>query len=187
MDSSLILSNVLNSPVLFFVIGLTAVFLKSDLEIPQSISTLFFVYLLFAISFNGGDGFYESGLSSEVAIALRSTVVVVAVVSVYSFFILRLKLDLYNASAIAAIDSFLCAVTFVTASSFLSPVNVDVGNYLVATLALMSSPAMIMGLLSVRVFVNRLKDKSLQDTLDWGECFSSPARMVWPFCWWVVC
>ena len=171
MDSSLILSNVLKSPVLFFIIGLTAVFLKSDLEIPQPIPTLCFVYLLFAIGFTGEDRSYESGLSSEVAMAFRSAVVMVAaVVSVYSFFILRLKLYLYNASAVAAIDSFLCAATLVTVSSFLSQVNVDVGNYLVATLALITSPAMIMGLLLARVFVNRRKNKSLQDTLDWWKC-----------------
>ena len=56
MSSSLILSNVLNPPVLFFFIGLSAVFLKSDLEIPQPIPKLFSLYLLFAIGFMSGVG-----------------------------------------------------------------------------------------------------------------------------------
>jgi uncharacterized protein len=35
MDSSLILSNILNPPVLFFFLGMIAVFVQSDLEIPN--------------------------------------------------------------------------------------------------------------------------------------------------------
>jgi hypothetical protein len=34
MNSSLILSNILNPHVLFFFLGMLAIFLKSDLEIP---------------------------------------------------------------------------------------------------------------------------------------------------------
>lgn len=111
----------LNPPVLFFFIGLAAVFTKSDLEIPQPIPKLFSLYLLFAIGFKGGHELHESGLNSEVITALVAAVVVAAVVPVYSFFILRLKLDLYNAAVIAATYGSISAVTFVTASSFLRP------------------------------------------------------------------
>ncbi len=112
MDSSLILSNVLNPPVLFFFIGLTAVFLNLTLEIPQPIPELFSRYLLFAIGFKGGHELHESGLSSGIAMALIAAIVVAVVVLVYSFFILRLKLDLYNAAAIAATYGSISAVTF---------------------------------------------------------------------------
>ncbi|MEM9503375.1 MAG: sodium-dependent bicarbonate transport family permease, partial [Cyanobacteria bacterium P01_E01_bin.43] len=91
MSSSLILSNVLNPPVLFFFIGLSAVFQKSDLEIPQPIPKLFSLYLLFAIGFKGGHELHESGLTPDIAIALLAAVVMAALVPVYSFFILRLK------------------------------------------------------------------------------------------------
>ena len=50
MDSSLILWNVLNSSVLLFLIGLTAVFLKSDFEILQQIPKLFSLCLWLAIA-----------------------------------------------------------------------------------------------------------------------------------------
>ncbi len=170
MDSSLILSNVLNPPVLFFFIGLAAVFTKSDLEIPQPIPKLFSLYLLFAIGFKGGHELHESGLNSEVITALVAAVVVAAVVPVYSFFILRLKLDLYNAAAIAATYGSISAVTFVTASSFLDRLNVDFGGHMVAALALMESPAIIVGLLLVRVFANReAEGDGEKAAFDWGE------------------
>ena len=162
MDSSLILSNVLNPPVLFFFIGLIAVFVKSDLEIPQPIPKLFSLYLLFAIGFKGGHELHESGLTIEVASALIAAVVVAAVVPIYSFFILRLKLDVYNAAAIAATYGSISAVTFVTAGSFLERVGVDYGGYMVAALALMESPAIIVGLLLVRVFVSRAEGNSIK-------------------------
>jgi len=160
MDSSLILSNVLNPPVLFFFIGLIAVFTKSDLEIPQPIPKLFSLYLLFAIGFKGGHELHESGLTTEVAGALIAAVLVAAIVPIYSFFILRLKLDLYNSAAIAATYGSISAVTFVTASSFLERVNVDYGGHMVAALALMESPAIIVGLLLVRIFASKEKMNS---------------------------
>lgn len=171
MNSSLILSNVLNPPVLFFFIGLTAVFLKSDLEIPQPIPKLFSLYLLFAIGFKGGHELHESGLTSEIAIALIASIIVAAVVPIYSFFILRLKLDIYNSAAIAATYGSISAVTFVTASSFLARLNVDFGGHMVAALALMESPAIIVGLLLVRIFANRSSENGSSETeeFSWNE------------------
>jgi hypothetical protein len=171
MNSSLILSNVLNPPVLFFFIGLIAVFLKSDLEIPQPIPKLFSLYLLFAIGFKGGHELHESGLTLEIAIALLASVIVAAVVPIYSFFILRLKLDIYNAAAIAATYGSISAVTFVTASTFLARLEVDFGGHMVAALALMESPAIIVGLLLVRTFAKREKPSAEVEGEDfsWGE------------------
>ncbi|NJK37611.1 MAG: sodium-dependent bicarbonate transport family permease [Oscillatoriales cyanobacterium RM2_1_1] len=155
MNSSLILSNILNPPILFFFIGLVSVFLKSDLEIPQPIPKLFSLYLLFAIGFKGGHELHESGLTLEIAISLMAAVLVAAIVPIYSFFILRLKLDIYNSAAIAATYGSISAVTFVTASTFLGRLEVDFGGHMVAALALMESPAIIVGLLMVRIFANR--------------------------------
>ncbi|MEM9088335.1 MAG: sodium-dependent bicarbonate transport family permease [Cyanobacteria bacterium P01_F01_bin.53] len=185
MDTSLILSNVLNPPVLFFFMGLAAVFAKSDLEIPQPIPKLFSLYLLFAIGFKGGHELHESGFTLAVVTALLAAVVMAVIVPVYSFFILRIKLDVYNAAAIAAAYGSISAVTFVTASSFLERVGGAYSGHMVAALALMESPAIIVGLLLIRVFVDKSDvdesssseeegasaDKSAleNDAFDWGE------------------
>lgn len=98
---------------------MTAVFLKSDLEIPQPLPKLFSLYLLFAIGFKGGHEIHESGINLEISFILISAIAMALIVPIYSFFILKLKLDSYNASAIAASYGSISAVTFVTASSFL--------------------------------------------------------------------
>ena len=166
MNSSLILSNILNPPVLFFFIGMMAVFLKSDLEIPQPLPKLFSLYLLFAIGFKGGHEIHESGITSDVTLILFIAILMAAIVPVYSFFVLKLKLDAYNAAAIAAAYGSISAVTFVTASSFLEQQNIDFGGHMVAALALMESPAIIVGLLLVRVFTSAEKEKG---EFSWSE------------------
>ncbi|MBW4489226.1 MAG: sodium-dependent bicarbonate transport family permease [Trichocoleus desertorum ATA4-8-CV12] len=152
MDVSLIMSNILNPPVLFFFLGMTAVFVKSDLEIPPPIPKLFSLYLLFAIGFKGGVELAKSGLNQEVFLTMLVAIVMACLVPIYTFFILKIKLDAYNAAAIAATYGSISAVTFITASSFLQQLGIDFDGYMVAALALMESPAIIVGLILVNLF-----------------------------------
>ena len=101
MDVSLIVSNILNPPVLAFFLGMVAVFVKSDLEIPPPVAKLFSLYLLFAIGFKGGVELVKSGISQEVILTILAAMLMSAFVPVYTFFILKIKLDPYNAAAIA--------------------------------------------------------------------------------------
>jgi hypothetical protein len=135
-----------------------AVFLKSDLEIPQPLPKLFSLYLLMAIGFKGGYEISESGVNPEIAVTLSAAIFMSVVVPVYTFFVLKLKLDTYNAAAIAATYGSISAVTFITASSFLETVGIPFDGHMVAALALMESPAIIIGLLLVRIFTNDKKD-----------------------------
>ncbi|NMG08749.1 sodium-dependent bicarbonate transport family permease [Brasilonema sp. UFV-L1] len=165
MDGSLILFNILNPPVLFFFVGMLAVFLKSDLEIPQPLPKLFSLYLLLAIGFKGGYELAESGMNLQVAMTLVAAIVMASIVPVYTFFILRLKLDHYNAAAIAATYGSISAVTFITAGSFLEKLHIPYGGHMVAALALMESPAIIIGLILVRIFA----PKNGNEEFSWGE------------------
>ncbi len=159
MDLDLIVSNVLNPPILFFFLGMIAVLVKSDLEIPPPIPKLFSLYLLLAIGFKGGVELVKSGISQEVVLTMLAAIMMACVVPVYSFFILKIKLDSYNAAAIAATYGSISAVTFITASSFLSQLGIAFDGYMVAALALMESPAIIVGLILVNLFTAEEKAK----------------------------
>ncbi|KAI9131572.1 sodium-dependent bicarbonate transport family permease [Acaryochloris sp. CCMEE 5410] len=152
MDVSLIVSNILNPPVLFFFLGMTAVFVQSDLEIPAPIPKLFSLYLLFAIGFKGGVELVKSGITQDVMLTLAAAVVMACFVPLYTFFILKIKLGNYDAAAIAATYGSISAVTFITASAFLTELNIDFDGFMVAALALMESPAIIVGLILVNLF-----------------------------------
>lgn len=152
MDVSLIVSNILNPPVLAFFLGMLAVLLKSDLEIPAPLPKLFSLYLLFAIGFKGGVELVKSGINQEVILTMVAAIFMACIVPIYTFFILKLKLDSYNAAAIAATYGSISAVTFITAGSFLGQLGIEFDGYMVAALALMESPAIIVGLILVNVF-----------------------------------
>jgi hypothetical protein len=152
VDFNLIASNILNPPVLFFFLGMTAVFVKSDLEIPPPVPKLLSLYLLFAIGFKGGVELVKSGIDQAVILTLLAAILMACCVPVYTFFILKLKLDIYDAAAIAATYGSISAVTFITASAFLTELGIDFDGYMVAALALMESPAIIVGLILVNLY-----------------------------------
>jgi hypothetical protein len=167
MDLSLVASNILSPPVLFFFLGMLAVFVKSDLEIPQPLPKLFSLYLLLAIGFKGGIELVKSGIDRGILLTILAAVLMACIVPVYTFFILRIQLDLYNAAAIAATYGSISAVTFITASSFLAELHIDYGGYMVAALALMESPAIIVGLILVNVFAADSRQNS--EGVAWSE------------------
>jgi uncharacterized protein len=173
MDSSLILSNILNPPVLFFFLGMLAIFVQSDLEIPNPLPKLFSLYLLVSIGFKGGHELSESGLSPLIIATLLAAVFMASIVPVYSFFILKIRLDNYNAAAIAATYGSISAVTFITASSLLDKLQIPYGGHMVAALALMESPAIVVGLILVRVFTVKqaaiLDDEEEVQENSWGD------------------
>ena len=152
MDTQVILSNLGNPTLLFFLLGLLAAFLRSDLEIPPQISKFLSLYLLFSIGFKGGMELAHSGLNREVSLTLGLAIAFAIFVPVYSFFILRRRLDVYNAGALAATYGSVSAVTFVTASSFLADKGIMFGGHMVAAMALMESPAIIVGVTLIRRF-----------------------------------
>jgi hypothetical protein len=55
------LANLLSPPILFFVLGLLAGWVRSDLEVPDAIAKALALYLILAIGFKGGAAMAESG------------------------------------------------------------------------------------------------------------------------------
>ena len=151
MQSSLVLQNLLSAPVLFFFLGILAVVLGSDLEIPSPLPKLFSLYLLLAIGFRGGVELVHSGLGSLVLLTIGAAVLMSVLVPISSFLLLRTQLDPYNAAAIAASYGSISAVTFITAQSFLNVLKVPYDGFMVAALALMESPAIVVGVVMAKL------------------------------------
>jgi len=145
MDLSLVLSNLLNPPILFFALGMAATLVKSDLEVPQSVARLLSLYLLFSIGLQGGHKLAEAGFSGQVVSTLLAGIVLSAAVPIWSFFILRPRLGAANAAALAATYGSISAVTFITAVGFLDQVSEGYSGHMVAVMAVMESPAIMVG------------------------------------------
>ncbi|MBY0427298.1 MAG: sodium-dependent bicarbonate transport family permease [Cytophagales bacterium] len=150
MNLDSILSNFLTAPVLFFLLGLVAVAVKSDLEIPPAIAKFFSLYLLFDIGIKGGQELYHSGFTPQIGWIVLACILMSILVPIVAFFVLRMRLDAYNAGAIAATYGSVSAVTFATAQTYLTLKGIPAGGYMVAGMALMESPAIVVGLFLIR-------------------------------------
>lgn len=155
MNLSLLTDNLTNPALLFFLLGIIAVQLKSDLEIPPSSSKFISLYLLFAIGFKGGQELSHEHFSTEIGLSMMLGIGIALVIPVYTFFVLKRRLDVYNAGAIAASYGSVSAVTFVTAVTYLETQGMELRGHMVAIMALMESPAIIAGLLLVSIFNNK--------------------------------
>ncbi len=164
---SLFLTNLTSPPLLFFFLGVLAVLVRSDLEIPTQVAKFLSLYLLFAIGFKGGVALAESPLDSSVFLTILAALFLAAVVPLIAFFVLRRKIALADAAAIAATYGSISAVTFVTCTSYLDAAGIEWSGYLVAAMALMESPAIIIGILLYRLYGR--DGSSSQAALDMGE------------------
>lgn len=159
---------ILSPPILFFFLGMIAVWLKSGLVIPEQVSRILSLYLLIAIGFHGGVELAGSGLDRQIASVMLITILAAIAVPVWSFFILRLKLDTENSAAIAATYGSISAVTFITAVGVLQSLNIPFNGHMVAAMALMESPAIIVGVILARSF--RGSNDTSQPT-EWSSVF----------------
>ncbi|TGL62336.1 sodium-dependent bicarbonate transport family permease [Leptospira ognonensis] len=146
-----VLNNLLNPPVLFFFLGMGVVLFKSDLRITDGVSKFLSLYLLFSIGFKGGHELFNSPFEQEHMLTLIACMFMAFFVPIYSFFIFRLKMDHHNASALAGSFGSISAVTFVTAGAFLHSMGLEYQGFIVAGMALMESPAIVIAVILDRL------------------------------------
>jgi len=165
MDISLLLENLTNPALLFFFLGIFASQIKSDLQIPDGSSKFISLYLMFAIGFKGGQELAHSTIDSEIFWAFTLGIISAILVPVYCFFILRRSFGKYNAAAISAAYGSISAVTFITTVSFLELQNIDFDGFMVAVMASMEAPSIVMGVLLLALFT---KGDGNSNKIDFG-------------------
>lgn len=158
MDIQNLITNLTSPALLFFLLGIISVRVKSDLAIPGTSSKFISMYLLFAIGFKGGQELSHSDFSAELIISIVFGILIALIIPFISFFILRRKFNSANAAAIAASYGSVSAVTFVTAISVLESKGIPFDGHMVAVMAGMEAPAIIIGVLLYRKFNKKNKN-----------------------------
>ncbi len=157
MDLHFLIDNLTNPALLFFFLGIFASFVKSDLSIPKNSSKFISLYLLFSIGFKGGQELAHSELNSEIYSGIIMGVLLALIVPFYTFFILKRKFSIANSGAIAAAFGSVSAVTFITSVNFLEVEQINYGGHMVAVMALMEAPSIIVGVLLMRFFTDNVQ------------------------------
>lgn len=152
MNLDLLIENLTNPALLFFVLGIISVYLKSDLEIPPNSSKFISLYLLFAIGFKGGQELSHEAFTGEIIWSILFGIGISLFIPFYTFFILKKRLNVFDSGAVAAAYGSVSAVTFVTAVSFLEIQQLNLNGHMVAIMALMESPAIIIGILLISIY-----------------------------------
>lgn len=152
----------LTSPViLFFLLGLIAAFLRSDLAIPEAIAKGLSLYLMAAIGLKGGVAVAKAGFEPELLALLALGIAASFLLPLVAFAMLRrfAGLDRLNAGAVAAHYGSVSVVTYVTAVEILQLRGMPPAGFMVAVLAAMETPAILTGLLLARSRAGQDKGK----------------------------
>ncbi|SNT26883.1 sodium-dependent bicarbonate transport family permease [Tropicimonas sediminicola] len=143
-----LIGNLMVPTILFFVLGLVAAVVRSDLSIPEGAAKFMSLYLLLAIGFKGGHSLAEHGLNAEIFIALGAGLVLSFLIPFVAYGLLRsmTRLNVLNAAAVAGHYGSISIVTFVAASSLLDLTGIASDGYMVAVAATMEVPAILSAL-----------------------------------------
>ena len=170
------MQNLLDPAILFFLFGVLAGTLKSNLEIPPAISRFLSLYLLMALGLKGGFALSASGLTPEVAISLGAAITLAVVIPLLGYTLLKRFLSGFDAAAIAATYGSVSAVTFVTAVQYLEHPQLAFGRHMSAAMALMESPAIIMAV----IFANSLRQQAAGASSVWLNADASATLSPMP-------
>ena len=141
------MQNLLDPAILFFVFGVLAGALKSNLEISPAIAKFLSLYLLMALGLKGGFALSHSGLSSAVLLSLGAAMLMAFIVPALGYQFLKNRVSRFDAAAVAASYGSVSAVTFVTAMQYLEGLQLSPGGHMAVALVVMESPAIIMAVL----------------------------------------
>lgn len=138
----------LSPVILFFVLGAAAAFARSDLSVPEAIAKSMSLYLMAAIGLKGGVEVNASGFTMQMLAAALAGLALSFLLPLPAFIALRRfgKLDAINAGAVAAHYGSVSVITFVTGVEVLGARGMPPAGYMVAVLALMETPSIIVGL-----------------------------------------
>jgi len=147
------MSNFIDPAILFFIFGVLAGAIRSNLEIPQPISRFLALYLLMALGLRGGFELAHSGLTPTVVSGLVAALLLAVSVPLIGYLLLKRVVSGFDAAAIAATYGSVSTVTFITATRYLDDHGIAFGGHMAAAMAFMESPAIVMAIL----FANHLR------------------------------
>jgi hypothetical protein len=129
--------------ILFFLLGIGAGLLRSNLIIPPQMARFLALYLLMAIGLKGGFALAKSGFSPSIGIDIGLAIALALAIPAVSYSILRTRISSLNAAAVAATYGSVSAVTFITAMQYLENRGIPFDCHMSVALALMESPAIL--------------------------------------------
>ncbi|MEM3143220.1 MAG: sodium-dependent bicarbonate transport family permease [Candidatus Nitrosotenuis sp.] len=165
----LIQDNLLTPIVLFFILGIVAARIKSDLKIPEAISEFLPIYLLAAIGLHGGIEMRKTGFESML-IPMIVAIALSLAMTMNHYQILRRfgKFNIFDSYALASTYGAVGAVTFSVGLSFLKNQGIESEGYIAAILAVLEPLAFILAIFMTNMAVSK-QMRTKKQTLAKGD------------------
>lgn len=149
-------TNLLSPMILFFLLGIIAVLVNSDLKVPTALYNGYTMIILFTIGIKGGVELRSVSFGEMIP-----TIIAALFLSLVMLFIsLLLLYKVFNYSyadslAIAAHYGSVSAVTFIAGLAFLDKFGVEYESYMSAVLVIMEGPAIIMAIILYKLHAQK--------------------------------
>lgn len=159
---SIIQSNLLTPLILFFILGLVASRIRSDLRIPEEISSILSIYLLAAIGLHGGIEMRKIGLEN-ILIPISVAVGLSVLMTLNHYQILKRlgKFNIFDSYAIAAAYGSVGATSFSVGLSFLKSQNEQPEGFMAAILAVLEPVSLILCIFLVNMSVAKMQNAKI--------------------------
>lgn len=149
--SEIISQNLLSPVVLFFVLGIVAALLKSDLKFPSGLSEGLSIYLLIAIGIKGGIELSHYSIETVLGPVFAALLLGTIIPLITLVLLKMLKIDFHNSIGLAASYGSISIVTYGAAISFLEKNETSYEGIMNALVVLMESPAILVSLLLLNI------------------------------------
>jgi len=161
----LIQANILTPVVLFFILGIVAARIRSDLKMPDAISEFLPIYLLAAIGLHGGLEMRNTGFSNML-IPMLTAIGLSLVFTLNHYQILRHlgKFNIFDSYAIAAAYGSVGATSFSVGLSFLKTQNEQSEGFMAVVLAVLEPISLILCVFLVNMSITKNQKKSKLET-----------------------
>jgi len=136
-----------SAPILFFLLGFIAKLIKSDLEIPEVLAKFFSLYILCALGLKGGVNIAQAGFNREAVYIFTLAIIGSFGIGYIAYHLFKFSVEKDTAAACASCYGSVSAVTFITGIACLTRLNISYSPYMIACMALMESPAIILAII----------------------------------------
>ena len=141
---------VIDVVVLFFVLGVFARLVKSDLKLPEALYETLSIYLLLAIGLKGGIELSKQALAALVPQVLACMALGFAIPVVLFPLLRLLRLSGTDAAALGAHYGSVSVVTFAVATAALTRQGIAFESHAALWVAVMEAPGLVAGILLAR-------------------------------------
>lgn len=143
MSLEFALNNMLSPAILFFILGVIAVSIKSDLQIPDSIGSAITLYILVSIGLKGGVAVSESGIQGVIIPALSAILLGVMIATLVYFIMSKLGFDSANAGSLAGHYGACSSVTLTTVLVYLEQMDASYEAFVPSLYPFMDTAALL--------------------------------------------